>query len=434
MSTIITRPRKYRLKIDETLDQYIPAQQGDVRTRIIHFYLMKEEAQFMLNEVSSVECFGIKPDGVKIFNTCVIEDIEKGVVSVDLNKDVLSTVGDIQMQLTLRGFGGEVLSTTVFYVRVNKSLKNEYLESLESCDVLDALIKETEITLDKLKETFSSNEAARQHTFDTNEANRINEFNYNQTNRHNEFTNLINDYSNRIDQMTIAKQQDLEVINARTSTSKSKTFETLNHRLEDGEADILNLKTSSSNHENRISTVETRSSSNKAEIDTLTALVEDIIDGDVGIGNADTLDGHDSTYFATAQNFSDVINGAVKVGNAETLDGKDSTYFAPSSHTHSWVQISDKPTSFNPSTHQHGWADITGKPATFTPSTHTHSEYSKNGHGHSWSDISGKPSSYPPSGHTHNIWEITDYHHQHWAWRSPNNDEGRNGDLWFQLG
>src|SRR5690606_28725998 len=55
--------------------------------------------------------------------------------------------------------------------------------------------------------------------------------------------------------------------------------------------------------------------------------------------------------------------------------------FTPSAHTHSWNEITNKPTSFTPSAHTHGdseitslaWSKLTGVPATFTPSAHTHS-------------------------------------------------------------
>jgi len=54
-------------------------------------------------------------------------------------------------------------------------------------------------------------------------------------------------------------------------------------------------------------------------------------------------------------------------GLQTALDGKSST-----SHTHSWAEITGKPTTFTPSSHTHLWADITDKPSTFTPSAHTH--------------------------------------------------------------
>lgn len=61
---------------------------------------------------------------------------------------------------------------------------------------------------------------------------------------------------------------------------------------------------------------------------------------DGAVGNADTLDGHDSDYFATAESVSNVVNGTTKVrkaseadnaGNANTLGGHEAEYFGKSS-------------------------------------------------------------------------------------------------------
>lgn len=61
-------------------------------------------------------------------------------------------------------------------------------------------------------------------------------------------------------------------------------------------------------------------------------------------------------------------------GLGAALDGK-----APSSHSHAWSEITNKPTTFAPSAHTHAWDEITGKPTTFAPSAH----------GHSVADVSG---------------------------------------------
>lgn len=55
------------------------------------------------------------------------------------------------------------------------------------------------------------------------------------------------------------------------------------------------------------------------------------------------------------------------------IDGK-----ANSSHTHSWSQISQAPST---ATRWPSWGEVTGKPGSFTPSSHTHD----------WSQITGKP-------------------------------------------
>lgn len=43
--------------------------------------------------------------------------------------------------------------------------------------------------------------------------------------------------------------------------------------------------------------------------------------------DADTLEGHGASYFATAKSVSDIVNGTQTVGNADKLDGHDSDEF-----------------------------------------------------------------------------------------------------------
>ena len=45
------------------------------------------------------------------------------------------------------------------------------------------------------------------------------------------------------------------------------------------------------------------------------------------VGNADTLNGHKDTYFATAESVTNLENGTTKVGDANKLDGHDIDYF-----------------------------------------------------------------------------------------------------------
>ena len=49
------------------------------------------------------------------------------------------------------------------------------------------------------------------------------------------------------------------------------------------------------------------------------------------------------------------------------LDGK-----APASHTHSYSEITGKPSVFPPAAHSHPWSDLTGVPTAFPPSAHLH--------------------------------------------------------------
>ena len=110
--------------------------------------------------------------------------------------------------------------------------------------------------------------------------------------------------------------------------------------------------------------------------------------------------------------YVDGVKVPLSANTWDSITGKPST-FAPSSHSHGWGEISnkpaqatrwptwgevsEKPTSFTPAAHSHGWDSITGKPSTFAPS----------GHSHAWDSITGKPSTFTPSSHNHAWSNIT---------------------------
>lgn len=436
MTTKITVPRKYILRIDEELEYPIPCQQGDMRSRKISFYLEYQNNPFDLSDVRSIECFGIKGDNKKIYNTAIIEDVTGGVVRVELTEEILQAYGDIPMQLTLKGFDGEVLSTCIFTLRVKKTLRNEHIESMETTDILERLVDYLQKVITDCETTFAQNEFDRGETFIANEAERQNVFEQSQANREEVFSESMSDFNNRYNQMTIAKQQDLEVIDARTSTVKGKTFPTLVKRLEESESEMKTAQSNISNNSNKIQSLEGRTTSIEElntlqgeELDNLSELINNIINGNQGIGNADTLDGHDSTYFVPAESFSQLLNGILPAGDSAKLGGKLPSQYSEEGHTHLWDEIEGVPTGLPPAEHFHEWLDIRNKPDTFKPEAHEHDNYSRTGHGHSWSDISGKPSNFTPSAHTHSGSAVG----RHFGTGNPSNSLGVNGDVYFKV-
>ena len=63
------------------------------------------------------------------------------------------------------------------------------------------------------------------------------------------------------------------------------------------------------------------------------------------------------------------------------------TTVANDSHTHSWANITNKPTWIGPSKPSYSWSEITGKPSTFTPSSHTHTISQISNLASSWDDV-----------------------------------------------
>ena len=55
--------------------------------------------------------------------------------------------------------------------------------------------------------------------------------------------------------------------------------------------------------------------------------VANIVSGATKVGNADKLDGNDSSYFATASSVTNITNGTTIVPKADTLDGYHASSF-----------------------------------------------------------------------------------------------------------
>jgi hypothetical protein len=73
-----------------------------------------------------------------------------------------------------------------------------------------------------------------------------------------------------------------------------------------------------------------------------------------------------------------------------------SSFYSLTSHTHTWSQITGKPTLFPPEYHTHPWGEITGKPTTFDPTPHTHQ----------WGEVTNKPATYPAGGTASNAIQV----------------------------
>ena len=114
------------------------------------------------------------------------------------------------------------------------------------------------------------------------------------------------------------------------------------------------------------------------------------------IGAAPTTHNHtwnqisDRPTIPTASTTNPVAPGTAAIGTGTTFARADHRHplptlaqigAAPTTHNHTWNQISDRPTTFPPATHAHSWDSITERPATFAPSAHNHT----------WSQISDRP-------------------------------------------
>jgi hypothetical protein len=118
----------------------------------------------------------------------------------------------------------------------------------------------------------------------------------------------------------------------------------------------------------------------------------DALDGKANVGETG---GGDGGGIALPIDIADVT------GLQPALDGKvddaEMTGKADVNHTHTFAQITAKPTTYPPDVHTHTFASITARPTTYPPDIHTHA----------FADITGKPATYTPSAHTHAMADVT---------------------------
>jgi len=92
-------------------------------------------------------------------------------------------------------------------------------------------------------------------------------------------------------------------------------------------------------------------------------------DGHLAItyGSNDTpvviFNGSTSDFTNITEGGSNTLSNDIS-GDADTVDGQHASAFADVSHTHSWTEVTSKPSTFTPSSHTHPWSEVTGKPIT----------------------------------------------------------------------
>ncbi|CAM1343789.1 tail fiber domain-containing protein [Tenacibaculum amylolyticum] len=128
----------------------------------------------------------------------------------------------------------------------------------------------------------------------------------------------------------------------------------------------------------------------------------------------DAVHNHDDRYYTESESDARFLGKTAKAADSNRLDGLDSSQFARTSHSHPWEQITDVPATFPPSSHNHDdryytesesdarFLEKTGK-ATDSDRLDglDSSAFARMSHSHSWNQITGKPSTFPVSSHNH---------------------------------
>ena len=112
-----------KLDINNKMYETITAKQGDTESRFLLFHLFDASLPFDLTE-KSVRIYGIKPDGTKIFNDLVINDVKKGYCTLKLTNQMLAIAGLVKLELVIYS-GNKKLSSIPFVLNVISSLNSD---------------------------------------------------------------------------------------------------------------------------------------------------------------------------------------------------------------------------------------------------------------------------------------------------------------------
>ena len=161
-----------------------------------------------------IELHGIKSDKKRVRQTDNIQivDLANHHLEITLHEQFMTCDGLVRLQLVIKDDGGRIssrrISSSVFYLRVTKSLEmgvmesHDYIQVFDDFDTYMELVKEFEakmkedITLleaeiqkaSDLSQSISKNEAERQEAFEMNESNREVQFNASQSSQTSTFT------------------------------------------------------------------------------------------------------------------------------------------------------------------------------------------------------------------------------------------------------
>ena len=124
------------LEIDANLHQPIQSMEADSNSRSIRFYLTSNYIPFKLTG-KKVIFKAVKPDGTDIVNDCQIIDAEKGIVEIEVTKQLNAVPGKVKCQLSILGENDYVLKTKKFIISVDSKLNESGVISSKEYKTLE---------------------------------------------------------------------------------------------------------------------------------------------------------------------------------------------------------------------------------------------------------------------------------------------------------
>lgn len=114
----------------------ITVKQEDTKSRYLDITLTDDNLPINLTN-HTVKVFILKQDNTKVFNSVNILDATEGKIEIELTTQALVLAGEIKIELVIYGVDGSILSTKVFSVNVEKTLRDD--SAIESSNEFSAL-------------------------------------------------------------------------------------------------------------------------------------------------------------------------------------------------------------------------------------------------------------------------------------------------------
>ena len=141
------------------------AKQGDANARRVDIGLLDHGTLYAITDGVTARVWVKKPDGTAVWNDASVSDNR---VIVDLTSQMLAAAGDALAEIALYSGDEQILSCSVFTLRVEKNVRSEQaVESDNEFGALDTLVQQAETSIPAANQAA---EKASQAATDANQA------------------------------------------------------------------------------------------------------------------------------------------------------------------------------------------------------------------------------------------------------------------------
>ncbi|MSS43799.1 hypothetical protein FYJ27_08665 [Anaerosalibacter bizertensis] len=217
-----------KLNINDTIIEPIFAKEGDKKSRGLDIQILNNNTVIDTTDID-VEMYAVGNDKQPYLVKATAIDTSKGKYQIIYPSQILQS-GTVLAELALRK-DDAVISSKKFKIEVESGIiSDSAIEGHDAYPLFEKLLESAEIIKD-------IDVAIEEDKRKRNEKIRVENEVIRQS-QEQQRQESMTDIENRFTNLTTSQQQDSEVMNARTSTIKNKTFNSLNDRLEEAEKDI----------------------------------------------------------------------------------------------------------------------------------------------------------------------------------------------------